>query len=96
MTFPHEATLERTVKTGTKYVYGDNGSTPCFLQPMDDEKSQLFGIAFSKGFHCYTPLESDVLEGDRVSIAGTKYGVKGVKEFNYGSMPHKRVLLEQL
>lgn len=96
MTYPHTATIHRKAKVGTKYTFATLASTSCFLQPLDDEKSQLYGIAFSKSFKCYLPDGTDIAEGDRMLINGDTYGVKGVSAFNYGSIAHGRATLEML
>jgi hypothetical protein len=94
--FPHTATVQRSTKTGTKYTYGDSGSTRCFLQPIDDEAAQLYGITFGKGWFCYLPYDSDVEVADRLLIDGTTYGVKGFRFHKYGNLKHKRASLEQI
>jgi hypothetical protein len=96
MTFPHTATVQRQVKVGTKSSYADQGTTQCFLQPLDSEFSQLYGITFGKGSSCYLPYTADVNEGDRLVISGKKYGVRGMREHNYGSLTHKRAVVETL
>lgn len=96
MTYPHTATLQRKSRSNGKYEFADNGSTECFLQPLDDQASQIVGITFGKGSRCYVPLSTDIQEGDRMTINGIVYGVKGYAEHNYGDLAHKRVLLEQL
>lgn len=95
MTFPHTATIMRTVETGGKYVYTASGTTPCFLQPLDEESTQSYGITFMKGSRCYLPIASDVVEGDRLTINGTEYGVKGVRIHQYSTLRHKRAILEE-
>lgn len=96
MTYPHSAILKRTTKSGTKYTYGDNGTTECFLQPLDIAESQSVGITVSKGSYCYMPYATDIQMGDRAEINSVTYGVKGVEARDYGSLKHKKVLLEQI
>lgn len=95
MTFPHSATIRRTTKTGTKYTYGDSGETECFLQPLSPEESQLYGIVFSKSSVCYIPFEVEVEPGDRLVVNGTTYSIRGTRNHNYGSLKHKRLVLEE-
>lgn len=94
MNFPHVGVIRRSIKTGTKYLYGDFATTQCFLQPLDTTTAVAYGITFSKAFAAYTPLASDIKEGDELVIAGTTYGVAGVREHNYGSLTHKKAMLE--
>lgn len=96
MNFPHTATIQASIKAGTKYTYADAGTTRCFLQPLSDEETQLFGMAFSKSFRCYIPFATEVTESMRLIIDGDTYGVRGVRTHNYGSLAHKRAILERL
>lgn len=94
MRFPHVATVRRQYKLGTKYTYSDLGSAPCFLQQLDADKSQLYGMTFGKSFVCYLPITADVLDSDRVVINGITYGVMGIKSEPYGSLQHKKAMVE--
>ncbi len=96
MTYPHTAAILRTVKVGTKYTYAQIGVGVCFLQPLDSEMAQAYGVTMTKGFSCYLPILSDVLEKDRLIIDGTTYGVKGMRTHNYGGLKHKRAILEMV
>lgn len=96
MTFPHTAAIHRMTEAGGKYTFGLSSSSKCFLQPLDAEKSQAYGITFSKGYHCYLPLTADITEKDRLIIDSVTYGVKGVRQHNYGTLSHIRATLERL
>jgi len=97
MTFPHSCTIQRKVKSGSTYLYSDlYTGIPCFLQPLDEQMSQIVGMTFGKSSRCYVGYETDVLESDRLVVDGITYGVKGFSAHNYGSLKHKRVLLEQI
>jgi hypothetical protein len=96
MNFPHTATISRSIKTGTKYNYADDGTVKCFLQPIDSEEVELYGATFGKASICYLPSTSDVSESDRLVIGGITYGVKGVRHHNYGNLKHKRAIVEAL
>ena len=96
MLFPHSATVQASTKVGTNYTYVDTGSTICFLQPLSDQETQLYGMTFGKGFNCYLPFTSVVADKMRLIIDGVTYGVKGIKTYTFGSLKHKRALLEAL
>lgn len=96
MNYPHTAAILRTVKVGTKYTYAQAGVSVCFLQPLDSEMSIAYGVTMTKGFSCYIPLNADILEKDRLIIDGITYGVKGMRTHNYGSLKHKRAILEMV
>lgn len=95
MYFPHSATMKRMVESGNQFIYQDNGFSRCFLQPIDEEESQRFGIAFSKGSTCFFPYGTDVQDGDRVTIDSVTYGVAGTLTRNYGSLKHVRAIMER-
>lgn len=95
MTFPHSATIKRTTKEGTKYTFATLGTATCFLQPLDVESAQALGISFSQSSKLYLPISTDISSGDRVVIDGITYGVKGVQKLGYGSLEHKKAILEE-
>ncbi len=94
MNFPHTATIRRQTKAGTKYTYADLSSTACFIQQLDAEKSQLYGMTFGKSFVCYLPIGADVVDSDCLVINAVTYGVSGFKSAPYGSLQHKKAILE--
>lgn len=96
MNYPHTATILENQKSGTIYTYAENGTTQCFLQPLDAEAAQLYGVTFGKAFNCYLPFTAEVQERTRLQIDGDTYGVKGIKSYNYGTLQHKRATLELL
>lgn len=96
MIYPHTATIERLQTVGTKYIFAPVGSTKCFKQPIDETSAQLFGLTFTKGSVLYLPLEADVREADRLTISGTQYGVRGVSSRDYGTLSHKKAVIEEL
>ena len=96
MKFPHMASVERMVTTGSKYIYGALGSTKCFVQPIDAETAELYAVTFTKSSVAFLPIDADVKTSDRMIVSGTTYGVKGVMSRPYGSLKHKKAILEQL
>ena len=96
MKYFHIATIERKIKTGTKYVFGPYGSTQCNVQPLSIEDAQIFGVVFAKSSRGYFPFTADVEEGDRLTVNGVVYGVKGIVAHNYGGLAHKKAVLEQI
>lgn len=96
MNFPHTATISRMGADGDGYTYSSTGTTSCFLQPLDTEETQLFGMAFGKASVCYLPFTADVQTSDKLVIDGHTYGVKGVRSHNYGNLKHQRAILERL
>jgi len=95
MNFPHSATIQRSALVGTKYLFATVGTTDCFVQPINAEEVQLYGIVFSKGFGCYLPFATDVQIGDRLTHNGQTYGIKGINAYNYGRLRHKKAMLER-
>ncbi len=94
MNFPHTATIRRQTKVGTKYTYADLSTTTCFLQQLDADKAQLYGMTFGKSYVCYLPIATDIVDSDRVVINSITYGVMGVKSEPYGSLQHKKAMVE--
>jgi hypothetical protein len=96
MNYPHTATLSRLTASGSTFVFTSNGGTQCFLQPIDGETAELFAVTFTKGSAAYLPLTADVKVKDQMTIDGIKYGVKGLLNRPYGTLAHKKAILEQL
>lgn len=96
MNFPHTGTVQRSTQVGSKYIYGDAGSISCFLQPIDAESAQLYGITWAKGSTLYIPIAADLKEGDRIVIDSITYGVRGMKKHNYGNLKHGKAVLERV
>ena len=94
MTFPHTATIQRKTKVGTIYSFADLGTVKCFIQPIDMESAQAYGITFSKGSVCYTALDAELKEHDRLVYNGTTYGISGFRVHPYGRLRHKKYVLE--
>jgi hypothetical protein len=95
MNFPFSASVKRPTKVGTKYTYSVVSSTECFLQQLDADKSQLYGMTFGKSFVCYLPLSANVENSDRLTIEGIEYGVVGIKLEPYGNIAHKKAMVER-
>lgn len=97
MRFPHTASVERLGEVNGKYIFQPLGVIKCNLQPISETDSQLYGINWTKGSVAYTPISSDVEEGDRLTINGKKYGVRGDTTRDYGSvrMQHKKLIVER-
>lgn len=96
MNYPHTATIRRLVDGANgQSSYADNLTSKCFIQPLDNESSELLNMAFAKGSWGYFPFGTDIKAKDEVVWKTVKYGVRGVKEHDYGNLTHKRVLLEQ-
>lgn len=95
MNYPHTITLRRLQASGSQYIYADSGTITAFVQPMDTESSELLHEGFTKGSFAYVPFATDIRENDEVIFNGVKYGVKGVKSYQFGNLTHKKVLLEE-
>lgn len=96
MTFPHTATIQGQTKIGTKYIYGNVGTTQCFLQPMGLEETARTGMTFSKSYKCYFPIGTDVKERQRLGIDGNTYTVTGIVDNGYGTLSHMKAVLERV
>lgn len=96
MRFPHTATIQRLTNSSGKYVYANNGSVKCFLQPADQIATEQFGLTLTRGSVIYLPLGSGVKEKDRLVVNGSTYGVKGVKVHNYGGLAHEKAGVDAL
>jgi hypothetical protein len=63
----------------------------CFLQPLKD--SELLGQgSFMQASKMFCE-RIDIKESDDVIIEGVEYSVQSINDFDYGSFPHKEVIV---
>lgn len=73
-------TVERlATTTGDVVEYASASSFMGNLQQTSPEMTALVGGAYGKTWRLYAQLGVDIINGDRVSIDGKSYTVKGVK-----------------
>jgi len=96
MKYFHTGTIRRQTQVGQQFIYSDLGTTKCFIQPLDNESSDLLNYTFSQGSWGYFPYGTDIKEKDEFVWNSIKFGVRGVKKHNYGNLAHFKVLLEQI
>ena len=93
MYLPHTMLVNRLNTTaGFKEEYEELNTFDCFLQPVSDtdalsSESNVF-TQYSKAF---VELGTDVRPNDKVFIRNRWFYVSGVKEYDFGSEPHKIV-----
>jgi len=95
MNFPHTITVKRLVASGTQYIYQDLSTIKAFVQPLDINSSNVLNQGFAQSSYAYLPIAADVVQNDRITYDGTLYDVRGVKSYKYGSLTHKKALLEE-
>lgn len=96
MPLPHTMTVTRLSASGTnKELYGSVGSLACFLQPASEAMRDISGDStFSKTYQCYVDFAANVQVKDRVTIDGDVYNVMGERAHQYGTWPHRVLVLE--
>lgn len=97
MNYPHKITIQRLVETAGRSTY-QNLSTdmPAFVQPLDIETTDQINETFAKSSYVYLAINVVIDQNDRVIYDGDSYNVKGVKKYKYGSLTHKKALIEEL
>jgi len=96
MNFPHTATIRRSSQVGQQFIYNNVGTSKCFIQPLDNETSELMNLTYTQGYWGYFPYGTDIKEKDEIVWDNARYGVKGVKKHNYGNLKHYKILLENI
>lgn len=79
--------------TGIKRVYGTLGPYPCLLQPLDDQSTDLHGLAMGHAYKLFTDVDADVKEGDEVTVDNLTLKVSGIKVYNFGDFQHKEIIV---
>jgi hypothetical protein len=79
-------TVNRMVYTSgsTRGIYAFTGTTMGCLVPLSEESSSLNGIQYGFGFKLIMEVNQDVREGDKVTVDGTIYNVRGTALHNRG------------
>lgn len=96
-------TTEKTVTAHKRQVYVGNKSsyttvspvtlTTCYLRPLNEEQSAANGVQFGLGFSIIVECDVDIREGDKVTIDGVEYTVRGVVNHDRGGLTrYKRAL----
>lgn len=87
--------VERTVKTGAKSDFTElTTDNQGFFQPISDSEASLVEGDYSKTYVIYFDRSIDVKIGDRIKIGTDYYYVNGIKDYNYGSLNHKKATIE--
>lgn len=79
--------------TGIKRVYATLGPFPCLLQPLDDQKAALHGLAMGNAYQLYCDVDANVKDGDQVTVGTQTLKVSGTKVYNFGDYQHKELLV---
>lgn len=97
MFFHRITTYRLRAGTGVQKSYTANlRSLPCFIQPMSAEFSTKIDMVFGKSYYCYTSLNADLKQGDKViDQDGKEYRVSGSQKRNYGSQPNLTFYLSE-
>lgn len=72
-------------------------STPvsftCYLRPLNEEQSASNGVQFGTGFNIIVECEIDIREGDKLTIDGVEYTLRGIVNHDRGGYTrYKRAL----
>ena len=70
----------------TRGVYASvSGTTTGCLTPLSEESAAANGIQYGYGFKLIMEVNQDVREGDRITVNGTIYNVRGIAKFTHGA-----------
>ena len=79
--------------TETWEPVGQNETHRANLQPASAEATLFAGGVFGKTFVAFVSATLDVRDGDRIRTGAYSYTVRGIEDFTYGPIPHKRLTL---
>jgi hypothetical protein len=65
------------------------------LQQARPELTQQLGLAMTKTYIIWFPVDADIQEGDRLICGEDSYSVRAVQTNNYGQNPHLEVIAEK-
>lgn len=75
--------------------YESAGSIMVSIHSLADNDKAFFDGEISRGFKAYTDLSSDVEKTDRITVEGVVYDVLSTTDYDFGSFPHKKLMLER-
>lgn len=89
------SSIDRLTYTGSKSEFSSVAkNVTCYLRPLTEEQASMNGFQYGTGFSAIFEVSIDVREGDRVTIEGEVYTVRGVVNHNRGiNTQYKRALL---
>lgn len=80
---------------GTR-TYTKNSDIEIAIHNLTAEDSVIYDGVSDRGFRGFVLYSVDVQKRDEIHVGSEKYNVKAVQAFNYGSFPHKKLILEQV
>ena len=90
----------KTQQTGTdKFLASTVTSAQMHIQPLSQEKAELYDGVFGKTYTFYMDAGIDILPGDKLTDEdGEIYKVVtgGVSKRDFGSFNHKEVIVEKI
>jgi len=89
------AIIKRQTYTGDKSALTTVATVKGHLRPLDEVQSSANGFQFGQGHAFQVPTNTDIKEGDELTIDGETYTVKGVAVHDRPpvTVAHKRALL---
>jgi len=67
----------------------------CDIQQLDAEQSAFVGGVFGRTYNLFCDLATDIKMSDRVEEGGRNFTVKGVQNFDEGTIGHMEVIIEE-
>lgn len=94
----HHVTIKRPAAgVGIQRTYTNvYTAVPCLIQPLDPAAARQFDSSLAVQYQCFMAYAQDVRLGDQLvdQLSRTFY-VKGLRVRNYGTVPHKQLLLAE-
>lgn len=86
--------IKRQVYTGNKSTYTSVGTATGYLRPLSAEQSAVNGMQYGQGYQLITETGVDIRVGDKVTIGGSDYTVRGLADHSRGGITaHKAYIL---
>ncbi len=86
--------IKRQVYLSGKSSYVSVAAANGYLRPLSEEQAAANGFQYGNGFSLIVEVVTDIREGDKVTVDGTEYTVRGVVNHNRGGITaYKRCLM---
>lgn len=86
---------EKVVGTDRTAFSATSTSWGLSLQPQGTDRNQLLDGYFGKLYAIYVDIACPATEGDIVVVGGKNYLVKGVSDYDFGGLEHKKLTAVQ-
>lgn len=93
--FNKTATIQRMEWVGDEASLQAAGEINGHLQQLSPELATQLGLIQSQSYQFWCAIDSDIAEGDTLTIDSQNYSVRTIKRNDYGNNQHLELILQK-